>query len=323
MNKDIKYFGIDISKDVFDICDNNYVYYQFKNNPSGFKKLIKLLDFNSICVMEATGYYHVRLAYFLIENGFHVSVVNPLKVRRYIQMRLSKIKTDKSDSKMIYDYAKDQRPELWFGQSKTQQESLQISRLLSIYSKQSTQLKNKIHGESTLGNPSKIVDRSLKRQLKNLQKEMKNLEEALLKNVKSEYQESLSLLKSIPGIGDKTASMLLVFTDGFNRFESSKELCSYAGITPIIRQSGSSVKGRPRISKMGNPKLRNLLFMCSFNACKYNKACKALFDRIVSKGKSKKLALIAVCNKLLKQAFSIVKNRLPYNQNHRSTLVKN
>ena len=117
--------------------------------------------------------------------------------------------------------------------------------------------------------------------------------------------------------------MMLVFTDGFNRFESAKELCSYAGITPIIRESGSSVKGRPRISKMGNPKLRSLLFVCSFNACKYNEACKALFDRLVAKGKSKKLALIAVCNKLLKQAFSIVKNRLPYDAEHRSTLVLN
>jgi transposase len=131
----------------------------------------------------------------------------------------------------------------------------------------------------------------------------------------------LTLLKSIPGIGSKTALMLLVFTDGFNRFESAKELCSYAGITPIIRQSRSSLKGRPRMSKMGSPKLRNLLFMCSFNACKYNKACKELFDRIVAKGKSKKLALKAVCNKLLKQAFSIVKKGIPYSSEFRSKLI--
>jgi transposase len=236
-------------------------------------------------------------------------------------MELSKIKTDKSDAKMIQLYGKEREPKLWFGQSKTQQESLQLSRLLSVYSKQSTQIKNKLHGETVLGEPSKLVVRSLKRQLKSLEKEMKTLELKLIDNVKSEYQESLTLLKSIPGIGDKTALMLLVFTDGFHRFESSKELCSYAGITPVIRQSGSSVKGRPRISKMGNPKLRNLLFMCSFNACKYNKACKDLFDRIVAKGKSKKLALIAVCNKLLKQAFSIVKNRVPYCNDYRSTLA--
>ena len=92
-------------------------------------------------------------------------------------------------------------------------------------------------------------------------------------------------------------------------------------VTPIIRQSGSSVNGRSRISKMGNAKLRNLLFMCSFNACKCNCACKALYDSIVAKGKSKKLALIAVCNKLLKQAFSIVKNGIPYDHAYRSTLA--
>ena len=321
MSKDIKYFGIDISKDVFDLCDNNQVCYQFKNSISGFRKLLKLLDSKTVCVMEATGYYHVRLAYFLLESGLGVCVVNPLKIKRYTQMKLSKIKTDKSDAKAIQLYGKDCAPKLWKGQSKTQQESLQLSRLLSVYSKQSTQLKNKIHGEEVLGNLSKIVVQSLKRQLKTLQKEIKKLEEALEKNVKSEYQESLTLLKSIPGIGNKTALMLLVFTDGFHRFESSKELCSYAGITPIIRQSGSSVNGRPRISKMGNQKLRNLLFMCSFNACKYNAACKALYDRIVAKGKSKKLALIAVCNKLLKQAFAIVKSGIPYDDNFRSTLA--
>ena len=323
MNKDKEYLRIDISKDVFDVCDNKGDYYQFKNNISGFKKLLKLLDINSVCVMEATGYYHVRLAYFLLENEKSVSVVNPLKIKRYIQMQLSKIKTDKSDSKMIQAYAAFNHPSLWFGESKTQQESLQLSRLLSVYTKQQTQLKNKVHGESVLGYPSKEVLSSLKRQLKSLKKEMVKLEERLLKNVKSEYPESLTLLKTIPGIGEKTALMLLVFTDGFHRFESSKELCSYAGITPVIRQSGSSVKGRARISKIGNPKLRNLLFMCSFNACKYNAGCKVLFDRIVAKGKSKKLALIAVCNKLLKQAFSIVKNRIPYDANHRSTLIEN
>ena len=166
MNKDKEYLGIDISKDVFDVCDRNGSNYQFKNSISGFKKLLKLLDTNTVCVMEATGYYHVRLAYFLLENDRYVSVVNPLKIKRYIQMHLSKIKTDKSDSKMICSYGKDCNPPLWFGVSKIQQESLQLSRLLSVYTKQQTQLKNKVHGESVLGYPSKEVLSSLKRQLK-------------------------------------------------------------------------------------------------------------------------------------------------------------
>ncbi len=96
MNKDKKYFGIDISKLVFDVTDSEGNYYQFENKVSGFKKFLKLLDFNSHCVMEATGYYHYQLAYFLVENNLPVSVENPLAVKRYIQMKLSKIKTDKS-----------------------------------------------------------------------------------------------------------------------------------------------------------------------------------------------------------------------------------
>ncbi|MDW5290371.1 IS110 family transposase [Formosa sp. PL04] len=314
---------MDISHLVFDVTDSDGNYYQFKNNPSGFNKFSKLLDIDSYCVMEATGYYHYQLAYFLLESGIKVSVENPLAVKRFIQMKLSKIKTDKSDSKLICEYSKQVELKLWQGNSKVQTECLQMTRLLSVYTKQSTMLKNKIHGETVLGNPSKVVVSSLKRSLKHVQKELKNLEDKLLVLVKQEYQDLLTRVKTIPGIGNKTAVMLLVLTDGFDRFRSGSELCSYAGLTPVIRKSGSSINGRPRISKIGNQKLRNLLFMCSFNACKYNKACRDIYERIVAKGKSKKLALIAVCNKLLKQAFAIAKSGLIYEDSYRSTLLKN
>ena len=323
MNKDIKYFGIDISHLVFDVTDSDGNYYQYKNNEFGFKKFAKFLNCDSHCVMEATGYYHYQLAYHLLESGIKVSVENPLSVKRFIQMKLSKIKTDKSDSKLICAYAQQVKLKLWQGNTKEEIDCLQIVRTLSVYTKQSTMLKNKLHGEAVLGNPSKVVLTSLKRSLRGLQKEMKFLEDKLLVLVKQTHQDLLTRLKTIPGIGPKTSIMLVVLTGGFERFSSASELCSYAGLTPVIRQSGSSVKGRPRISKIGNQKLRNLLFMCSFNACKYNKACRDLYERIVAKGKSKKLALIAVCNKLLKQAFAIAKSGLIYDDTYRSTLVKN
>lgn len=276
MSKVKEFIGIDVSKDFLDVYDCRGEFYQFQNNLSGFKALKKLTNVSSHCILEATGYYHSRLAYFLLNQGITVSVENPLKVKRFIQMKLSKVKTDKSDAKQLYEYGLSQNPKCWQGNSKNQQECLQIVRLLSVYTKQSTQLKNKIHGESVLGNPSKEVLSSLKRQLKNIEKEVVKLEASLSEKVRSEYQKETTLLKSIPGIGEKTALMLLVFTDGFKQFNSASELCSYAGITPTTRESGTSIKGRPRISKMGNPKLRNLLFMCSFNACKYNLACKEI-----------------------------------------------
>jgi transposase len=320
MNKVKIYYGIDISKDVFDVCDSHGTHYQFSNAYKGFKEFVKLLEDNAHCVMEATGYYHYQLAYYLLEHSVVVSVENPLSVKRFIQMKLSKVKTDKSDSKMICDYGQKVELKLWKGESKVQQECLQITRLISLYFKQSTALKNKIHGEEVLGKPSKLVLSSLKRSLKHVQSEIKTLEKKVHEMVKVEHQELLTLLESIPGMGRKTSIMLIILTDGFDRFQSSKQLCSFAGLTPIIRQSGSSVRGRPRISKVGNQKLRNLLFMCSFTACQHNKACKAIFDRITDKGKSKKLALMAVCNKLLKQAFAISQSRIRYDANYVSVL---
>jgi transposase len=322
MDKNKKIFGIDISKDTFDVMDCSGHYYQFDNNTKGFVKFLKLLSNDSHCVMEATGYYHYQLAYFLVDNLIQVSVENPLSIKRFIQMKLSRVKTDKSDAKMICMYGQQQDLKLWVGYSKNQMECLQMIRLLDTYTKQSTALKNKLQAEQTLGNPSKIVVSSLKRSLKNIAKETLVIEEKLLELVKIEYQEVLTKVESIPRIGRKTAMMLVVLTDGFNRFESSSQLCSFCGLTPVIRQSGSSIKGRVRISKIGNSKLRNLLFMCSFTACKCNKACKAIYDRITEKGKSKKLALIAVCNKLLRQAFAIAKSGVEYNKEYRSPMPK-
>ena len=322
MDKNKKIFGIDISKDTFDVMDCSGNYYQFDNNTKGFVKFLKLLSNDCHCVMEATGYYHYQLAYFLVDNLIQVSVENPLSIKRFIQMKLSRVKTDKSDAKMICLYGQHQDLKLWVGYSKNQMECLQMIRLLDTYTKQSTALKNKLQAEQTLGNPSKVVVSSLKRSLKNLDRETLAVEDKLLELVKIEYQEILTKVESIPGIGRKTAMMLVVLTDGFNRFESSSQLCSFCGLTPVIRQSGTSIKGRVRISKIGNSKLRNLLFMCSFTACKCNTACKAIYDRITEKGKSKKLALIAVCNKLLRQAFAIAKSGVEYNKEYRSPMPK-
>ncbi len=135
-------------------------------------------------------------------------------------MKLTKNKTNKSDSRLISEYARQVELKLWKGNSKHQTECLQMSRLIAVYTKQSTMLKNKLPGEAVLGNPSKAVVDSLKRSLKHVQKEMGILEEKLLILVKKAHQEVLTRLKSIPGIGNKTALILIVLTDGFERFTS-------------------------------------------------------------------------------------------------------
>ena len=321
MNKDKKIYGIDISKEVFDLYNESSGHHQLKNDELGFKQLLKSLPKSALVVMEATGYYHYRLAQFLDRNGVSVSVVNPLSVKRFIQMKLAKVKTDKSDAKAVFEYGIMNETPIYNALTDVQAECLQLFRLLDNYLKKRTQTKNKLHGENVLGIPSKYVYKSLQRDLKHLDKEVKGIESRLLELVKQDQQHQLTLLKSIPGMGVKTALFLIVVTDGFKKFETASQLCSYVGITPTIRESGSSVRGRSRISKVGNKKLRNLLFLCAFSACKHNKACRAIYERLVAKGKSKKLALIAVANKLLKQAFAIAKSGLPYDENFVSKLA--
>jgi transposase len=320
MNKYSETFGIDISKDVFDCYGSKQGHLQFKNDEFGFKNFAKILSKNSLVVMEATGYYHYRFAQFLYKKGFIVSVVNPLSIKRFIQMKLAKVKTDKSDAKAICDYGLTQAVPLYNALTDVQSECLQLFRLMDNLLKTRTATKNKIHGEKVLGIPSKYVFRSLTKTLKYLNNELKGVEGRLLCLVKQDQQKQLTLLQSIPGIGLKTALFLIVVTDGFKKFETASQLCSYAGITPTIRESGSSVRGRARISKVGNRKLRNLLFMCSMSAYKYNKSCKEIFERITNKGKSEKLALLAVSNKLLKQCFAIAKSGIPYDATYVSVL---
>lgn len=321
MNKYREIYGVDISKSVFDLYNSDTGYLELKNEEKGFKKLLKLLPEGALVVMESTGYYHYRLAQYLYKNNVFVSVVNPLSVKRFIQMRLAKVKTDKSDAKSIFDYATVNDVPLYTALTDVHSECLQLYQLMDVYIKQSTVIKNKLHGEKVLGIPSRAVYSSLKRHQKQLQKEILIIENRLLELVRLEQQDQLTLLQTIPGIGLKTALFLVVSTNGFEKFETASQLCSYAGITPTIRQSGSSVRGKSRISKVGNRKLRRLLFLAAFSAHRYNAACKKLFDRLVAKGKSKKLAFMAVANKLLKQAFAIAKSKLPYDENFVSKLV--
>jgi transposase len=322
MNEYKETFGVDISKDVFDVHGSKTGHNQYKNDESGFNKFLKELPSDCLVAMEATGYYHYRLAQFLYKNEVVVSVVNPLIIKRFIQMKLAKVKTDKSDAKMICEFALINEVPLYTALTDVQSECLQLFRVLDNFIKHRTATKNKMHGEEVLGIPSKFTYRSLKRNKKHYDSEIKAIEAKILSLVKEDQQQQLTLLTSVPGIGQKTALFLIIVSDGFSKFETASQLCSYVGITPTTRESGSSVRGRAHISKVGNKKLRNLLFLCSFNACKHNKACRELYERIVNKGKSKKLALIAVANKLLKQCFAIAKSGRPYDESYVSVLPK-
>jgi len=145
-----------------------------------------------------------------------------------------------------------------------------------------------------------------------LDDQVQALEAELLTLLAARFRQEMQLLRSIPGIGRKTAGLLLLFAGGFTRLDKYRQLIVKAGLSPREYTSGTSVRGKVRIPKMGGGLIRGKLFMCSFAARKFNAPCKALYDRLVAKGKNGKVALIAVCNKPLKQAFALVKSGVPY-----------
>jgi transposase len=321
MNKSKQFCGIDISKDVFDVVDHEDNHYQYSNDLSGFKDFYKILSDQSYCVMEVTGSYYQGLATWLHSKKVNVSVVNPLSVKRFIQMRLKTSKTDKLDAGMIRLYGEYEHPELWQPPSQYIIEANELHRLIVLLLRQRTALKNKLHGLNAKGIKKATVITSLRRQVRSLDNEISTLELKLEEVVKSHQADLITRLCSIPGIGKRTAIYLIVITQGFEKFETSRQLISYFGLDPTICESGSSVRGKSRISKTGNNHIRNLLFMCSFTACIHNKSCREIYNRIIAKGKSKKLALIAVANKLLKQSLAIAKSGLYYDENFRSVYV--
>jgi len=221
-----KIYGIDISENVFDAYSDASGHFQFNNDDKGFKSLLKALPSDALVVMEATGYYHYRLAQFLHKRGVAASVVNPLSIKRFIQMKLAKVKTDKSDARFISDYGTINDLPLYDALTDVHAECLQLFRLLDNYVKQRNAAKNKLHGEEVLGITPKFVDRSLKRQLKHLNKEIELLGDCLLELVKQDQQQQLTLLEGISGMGVKTALFLIVVTDGFSKFETASQLCS-------------------------------------------------------------------------------------------------
>ncbi len=323
MNKIKQFCGIDISKDVFDVVDYKDNHHQYPNDQSGFKAFYKILPKQTHCVMEVTGSYYQGLATWLHSKSIDVLVVNPLSVKRFIQMRLKTTKTDKADARMIRLYGEAENPDLWQPPSEYIIEANELHKLTVLLLRQRTALKNKLHGLEAKGITKTLVVTSVRRQIRNLGKEVSVLELQLEEVVKPHQADLITRLCSIPGIGKRTAIYLILITQGFEKFETSRQLISYFGLDPTIHESGSSIRRRSRISNTGNNHIRNLLFMCSFTACKHNKSCREIYQRITAKGKSKRLALIAVPNKLLKQSLAIAKSGLYYDENFRSVNLNN
>jgi transposase len=314
-----KIIGIDISKKTFDVSyleKEKWIHKVYKNERIGFNQFKKLLEENDWVVMEASGPYYMQLATYLNTFKFKICVLNPLIIRRYSQTRLYRAKTDKKDARTIAEYGAQYELKKWQPDSKSSTEIKQLYTALELLKKQKHQTKIQLGAFEVTG----LLNNRLKKDLKNIvtlfAKRIIEMEKRIEEIGEFAYKDTIERLKTIPGVGTKTAIMMSVITDDFTKFENHKQLTAFVGFSPRLFQSGSSVRGKGHICKMGKPQVRKLLYMCSWSAKKYNKHCIEMYERLAQKGKPERVIKIALANKLIKQIFSIAKNKEVYNENH-------
>ena len=197
----------------------------------------------------------------------------------------------------------------------------QILTALELLNKQHTATSNQLKAFSASGSVDPMVKKTLTSLLVKYKRDIKKLENQLETIIEACFAETQQLLLSIPGIGRKAAAVLIAITNNFEKFIHYKQLIAYVGFSPRIYESGTSVKGKGHICKMGKQQVRKLLYMCAWSAKHHNVNCIEQYNRLKEKGKPEKVIKVAIANKLLKQAFAIVKSKKAYSASHKSNLL--
>lgn len=318
------FLGIDISKDKFDICllvGDSKLIGKFDNNKSGFHKLLnwlekKKVDLVSIhACMEATGKYGEDLAYFLSGKNIKISIVNPASIHYFGESSLKRNKTDKIDAELIARFCEINKPDVWNPPTEGERELKEITRLIESLEAERQRHKNRL--ESRL--ISEISIEATNNSIKSLNEQIQLLEKR--KNELAKKDEDLrnkvELLESIPGIANKTAIKFTAEIPNIEEYESAKSLAAMFGITPSIKQSGSSVNST-KISKKGNRRLRKAFYMPAISAMQHNKFVRELVERLRAKGKKGKEIICAAMRKLIHIIYGVLKSGKPFDPNYQN-----
>lgn len=309
--------GVDISKLTFDVAllnDNKVKTKKFSNTTKGFVELqqwlkTKKIDIAHAC-MEATGGHEVKLAQYLHDNNFKVSVINPARIKGFAMSKLSRVKTDKADCELIAYFCQAMQPDLW------QPTPLHIQELQQWVRRLDSLIANKNQETNRLDGASDTVAANISTHIEFLDKQIKEVEELINNHIKGheDLNDKSKLLNSIPGIGDKTIGIILAFLSVEN-FESAKQVAAFVGLNPKSRQSGSSVLGVGRISKTGDADLRKALYMPAVVSIRFNPIIKDFSERLAKAGKPKMVIVIAVMRKLLHIIYGVLRNKTIFNAN--------
>ena len=314
--------GIDISKKSFDVALYRGKEFlasgEFSNNPAGYKKLRHWLSHQSEepvwgC-LEATGRYGNALASYLFKAGHQVSIVNPLQVKKYAESKLQRNKTDQLDARLIADFCRTQEPSLWQPASEEQEALQELSRRLSALQKERSAEKNRLKS----GYQNQKVKDSIERTISFLSEEIAAIETEIQNHIDEnpDLKKKQKLLRSIPGIGTKTASLILAELPAIERFKNAGQVVAYAGLSPQKHTSGSSVRKKDRMTKLGNRKLKTGLFFPALVAIKHNPIVAALAIRLQKKNKIKMVIVGAAMKKLLQIVYGVLKSGVPFDPNY-------
>ena len=318
MNKVI--IGVDMAKEKFDVVilgATSKRKKQFPNTAQGRRRFTTEASRHEEVhvVMEATGTYHLPLAQQLEEASIPYSIVNPLQIKRFAQMKLKRVKTDASDALLIAQYGQEQKPPLHRMQPVVQQQLKQINTVMEQLVKQRTALCNLAHAQLYLPASLSMCEQVIKQSLKQVERAIARLEAKQGELVEAAYGALQDLVLSVKGVGPRTTYALLAYVGDFSGFQHNKQVSAYIGLNPVIVESGT-MQTQSHISKQGNPRLRTLFYLCALSAVRHNKDCKRLYVRLRSRGKKKKVALIAVANKLVRQVFAVVKSGVAFDNDY-------
>jgi len=307
----------ELSLEIFD-------YKVFANNQKGFKELTIWAqkqvknDVRIRYVMEATGVYHESLAYYLTEKGWEVSIVLPNKISNFFRTLDVNTITDKTASEAITRFGLERKLEVWQMPKKIFRELKQLTRERDQLIADRTVLKNQLHAENAEAFPNQRSISRVNKRIKLIDKQDLEIKAEIATIVKKDQElvNKINTITTIPGVGKLTAVIVLAETNGFELIKSKKQLVSYSGLDVKLKDSGTSVKGRPRISKKGNRHLRKAMYMPALSAMRYNQQHKMLFVRLVSKHGVKMKAAVAVQRKILELIYSIFKSDIPFDENY-------
>lgn len=316
--------GIDISKKKFDAhIQSNHMFATFDNSKEGFKELIEWHSKNSPCtlidtlfVFEHTGLYSNQLSLFLSEKNIQFVLVPGLGIKR--SLGIARGKDDKVDAARIALYGYRLREEL----RPTKLPSVALMGLKRLLSLRDRLVKQRAGFKASFKEQKGILIKKdndvlldvQQKMIKALTKQIRILESEMQKIIKeeAELKELFDLVKSVKGIGEQTGLYLIVYTEGFTKFKNSRKFASYCGVAPFPNSSGSSIRGKTKVSHLANKKIKSLLDMCAKSAIQHSPEMKVFYNRRIENGHNKMSTINIIRNKLLARAFAVAKRKVPY-----------